>query len=90
MKSYQWALLIVGILLFLGGLIFALQGYGVVGPNTGFMYQNKTWIYAGSVILVVGVLLASAAVYTSRRTLNQTPTGGALSPSGQQSAYSQV
>ncbi|MGA2875276.1 MAG: hypothetical protein ABSE82_07025 [Nitrososphaerales archaeon] len=52
---------LVTILLFLGGLfavsglIFTLQGLGIVGPGTSFMFKSSTWIYEGSFILVGGL-----------------------------------
>jgi len=67
MKASHWGLLVFGVVLFLAGLTFTLQGYGIVGPSSGFMFQNKTWVYAGSVILVIGLVLAYAAVYLSRK-----------------------
>jgi ABC-type transport system involved in multi-copper enzyme maturation permease subunit len=66
MRALYVGLLVLGILLFLAGLTFTLQGYGLVGPSSGFMFQNKTWVYAGSIILVVGFFLALSAFYTSR------------------------
>ena len=67
MRATHVGLLILGVLLFLAGLTFTLQGYGMVGPSGSFMFQNKTWIYSGSVVLVVGLLLAFAAIYASTR-----------------------
>jgi hypothetical protein len=66
LKGSRVALLVIGILLFLAGAIFTLQGYGIVGPAGGFMYQNKTWVYLGSVILALGLVVAFVAVYVSR------------------------
>jgi hypothetical protein len=67
-KALHTSLLVVGILLFLAGLTFTLQGYGILGPSNGLMFQNKTWVYAGLVTLVVGIVLAYAAVHAGRRT----------------------
>ena len=54
--------LFLGALLFLAGLIFTLQGYGIVGPNSSFMFRNPTWIYDGISILVVGLVLVGIGV----------------------------
>jgi hypothetical protein len=61
---------LVTILLFLGGLftisglIFTLQGLGIVGPSTGFMFKNSTWIYQGFFIFVGGLgLIVIAFVF---------------------------
>lgn len=50
-------IMFLGALFFLAGLIFTLQGYGIVGPNSSFMFRNPTWIYDGMMILIVGLLL---------------------------------
>ena len=56
------------ILFFLGGLfavsglIFTLQGLGIVGPGTSFMFKSATWIYQGVFILAGGLLLISIAL----------------------------
>jgi hypothetical protein len=61
------ALAVVGFMAFLAGLTFTLQGYGMVGPSNGFMFQNRTWVYAGSTTLVVGLVLVYLAFSISRR-----------------------
>jgi hypothetical protein len=49
---------IIGILLILFGTGFALQGDGIL---PGSMMSGVTfWLYAGSVIAVIGVVLAAA------------------------------
>ena len=50
-------LVIIGGFLGLFGFVFALQGYGIIGPNTSFMYNSQTWIYYGAGIAIVGVLI---------------------------------
>ncbi|MDG6998097.1 MAG: hypothetical protein JRN15_03170 [Nitrososphaerota archaeon] len=54
--------LFVGALFFLAGLIFTLQGYGIVGPNSSFMFKNPAWIYDGIFILVAGLVLVGIGV----------------------------
>jgi uncharacterized membrane protein (DUF4010 family) len=71
MKSGSIALFIVGLLLFLAGLTFTLQGYGLVGPSSSAMFQNKTWIYIGSFVLVLGLLIAFLSL---RRTMKASST----------------
>ena len=46
---------VVGILLVLSGGTFALQGEGML-PVT-FMFQNRTWVYIGSFLLLVGIVI---------------------------------
>ena len=47
---------IFGILLILFGATFALQGDGMIGGSV--MSGNPFWIYAGSGIAVVGLIIA--------------------------------
>ena len=46
----------MGILLILFGSVFALQGDGMVGGSS--MTGNPFWIYAGSGVAIIGVILA--------------------------------
>ena len=48
---------VLGILLLLAGLVFALQGADVIGGSS-FMNGSSTWIYVGALIAVIGVLVA--------------------------------
>jgi hypothetical protein len=56
-------LVVPGILLGLAGFVFTLQGLGIVGPTTSFMFQSSTWVHDGAAILVVGVLLILLGVW---------------------------
>ena len=59
-------LLVPGILLLLAGGTFALQGLGIVGPSSSFMYRSATWIYDGVAVLVVGLLLIVGGLWKGR------------------------
>ncbi len=48
------ALIILGILIFLSGVLFHLQGQGIVGPESSFMYYNPEWITYGLQIVFIG------------------------------------
>ena len=48
---------IPGIILVIFGIIFSLQGQGIVGPESSFMYQDEEWIDYGIIISMVGVIL---------------------------------
>ncbi|QLH08001.1 hypothetical protein [Nitrosopumilus ureiphilus] len=43
---------VIGIL----GIIFHLQGYSVVGPESSFMYSNPDWITYGIQIAIIGLI----------------------------------
>ncbi|AKS36023.1 hypothetical protein [Mycolicibacterium goodii] len=49
---------IVGVFVTLCGLLFALQGFGVVGGSP--MSNTTTWSILGPIILLVGVVIALA------------------------------
>ena len=53
---------ILGALLMIGGVIFTLQGFGLLGPSSGFMYNNSQWIYNGAIILVVGIVMLAVGL----------------------------
>jgi hypothetical protein len=56
-------LVIPGALLALAGLAFTLQGEGIVGPASSFMFQSATWVYQGVAVLILGLLLLVAGVW---------------------------
>ena len=50
---------IVGVVVALFGLLFALQGFGVVGGSP--MSNTTTWSVLGPIIALVGIAIAVAA-----------------------------
>jgi hypothetical protein len=59
-------LLVPGILFALAGLVFTLQGLGIVGPTSSFMFQSATWIYSGLAVFFIGLFLIVVVVWKSR------------------------
>jgi hypothetical protein len=59
-------LVVPGILLALAGFTFTLQGLGMVGPPSSFMFQNAVWVEQGIAIFLLGVLLTVVGVWKSR------------------------
>ena len=47
----------IGIISFILGLIFDLQGQSIVGPESSFMYANPDWITYGIQIMVGGIII---------------------------------
>ncbi|MDG6917042.1 MAG: hypothetical protein JRM85_05555 [Nitrososphaerota archaeon] len=74
MRGSFLGLAIFGIVLLLLGTIFALQGDGMIGGSS--MTGVPFWIYAGSVIAVVGVLMAALGFVLASRG----KAGGATTP----------
>jgi len=61
------AIMFTGIVVFVFGIVFYLQGNSLVGPTSSFMYSNPKWIVNGQWIAVVGVLILSAGLGISLR-----------------------
>ncbi len=61
---------VFGFLLMLGGLIFTLQGFGVVGPAGSFMFKNGQWIYNGIIVFAAGLVVLGLGLGL-RRTAKQ-------------------
>jgi len=57
---------IPGIFLALAGFVFTLQGLGIVGPTSSFMFQSTTWIYTGLAFFFLGLLVIVGGVWKSR------------------------
>ena len=58
MKKSLWVL--VGVVLAILGLLFTLQGTGVIGGSV--MSGSTFWAVAGPVIIVIGLIVAAVGV----------------------------
>ena len=58
-------LVVFGVLIALGGAVWALQGAGVIGGS--FMSNNPTWIGIGAATVVVGAALAAVGLWPRSR-----------------------
>jgi len=47
----------IGVIIFIFGLIFDLQGQSIVGPESSFMYANPDWITYGIQIMIGGIII---------------------------------
>lgn len=56
---------IIGVLLFLAGATFALQGANYLGGSS--MTGNSFWLYVGAIIAVLGVVLLVVAYVRNLR-----------------------
>ena len=52
----------IGVIIFIFGLIFDLQGQSIVGPESSFMYANPDWITYGIQIMVLGITIIGIGV----------------------------
>ncbi len=71
MAKSQGALVLItvfiGALFFLSGLVFTLQGLGIVGPTSSFMFKSQTWIDNGVGVLVLGIVLLAIGLFLRSR-----------------------
>ena len=56
------SLIVIGAIILAFGIIFHLQGQGVVGPQESFMYENPNWITYGQQIAVIGILIIGVGI----------------------------
>jgi hypothetical protein len=54
------ALAVIGVVVFLFGLLWALQGFGVVGGSP--MSNTTTWSIIGPIVALIGLALAIGAL----------------------------
>jgi hypothetical protein len=54
------ALLLLGVLIMLAGVVFTLQGVGVLGGS--FMSGATVWAVAGPVIAVIGLIIGTVSL----------------------------
>ena len=59
--------IIIGIILAIFGVIFHLQGKGIVGPESSFMYYNPQWIDYGLIILISGIIVVGIGFFLQKR-----------------------
>jgi len=56
------SIIAIGIIILAFGIIFHLQGQGMVGPQESFMYENPNWITYGQQIAVIGILIIGVGI----------------------------
>ncbi|MGI0003239.1 MAG: hypothetical protein ACRD91_03335 [Nitrosopumilaceae archaeon] len=56
------SIIAIGSIILAFGIIFHLQGQGVVGPQESFMYENPNWITYGQQIAVIGILIIGGGI----------------------------
>ncbi len=64
MSMIRFLLVVAGLLITAGGVVFALQGVGVIGGS--FMSGTTTWAVAGPLIALVGLALILAGLRRPR------------------------
>lgn len=62
MKKLPVLLIAIGAAILAFGIVFHLQGQGIVGPQESFMYENPSWITYGLQIAIAGILIIAGGV----------------------------
>ncbi len=57
-----------GIIVLAFGTLFHLQGIGMVGPESSFMYQNLQWTTNGLIIVIIGAAILGVGIFMKKRT----------------------
>ena len=68
--KFSRPLIIIGLFIIAGGIVFHLQGQSIVGPESSFMYSNPEWIVYGLGIAITGLIITCIGVATIRITRN--------------------
>jgi len=55
-------IIIIGVIVFVAGIIFHFQGQGLVGPESSFMYSNPEWITYGQEIAIIGIIILGIGI----------------------------
>ena len=58
----EYSIVGIGIITFIFGLIFDLQGQSIVGPESSFMYANPDWITYGIEIMIIGTIIIGMGI----------------------------
>ncbi len=55
-------IIIIGVIMFVAGIIFHFQGQGLVGPESSFMYSNPEWVTYGQEIAIIGIIVLGVGI----------------------------
>ena len=61
------SIIIGGSLMVIFGIIFHLQGRGIVGPESSFMYYNPQWIDYGIMIAIIGIIIVGVGIFLQKK-----------------------
>jgi len=72
-NSRKLALLILGVLLLLAGLVFSLQGANVI-TGSPLMSGNSTYIYVGAIVAIIGLALLALSIRSGKEPVSPMAT----------------
>ena len=67
MKKIGIPIIGIGIIVFVFGMVFFLQGNSIVGPTSSFMYSNPKWIVNGLWIASTGIVITIIGIWIRLR-----------------------
>jgi hypothetical protein len=78
-NSRKLALLILGVLLLLAGIVFSLQGANII-TGSSLMSGNSTYIYVGAIVAIIGLALLALSYRAGDGPTSPMGTGPAQTP----------
>ncbi|HUI23537.1 MAG TPA: hypothetical protein VLY82_03995 [Nitrososphaerales archaeon] len=66
MNSAKLALVVLGVVLLLAGIVFSLQGANVITGSSP-MSGNPTYIYVGAVVAIIGLALLALSSRSGKK-----------------------
>ena len=66
MNSRKLALVILGVLLLLAGIVFSLQGANII-TGSSLMSGNSTYIYVGAIVAIIGLALLALSFRAGKK-----------------------
>ena len=79
MNSGKVALMVVGVILLLVGIVFSLQGANII-TGSSLMSGNSTYIYVGAVVSIIGLALVALSSRGGKKPPPQGAAVGAPAP----------
>jgi hypothetical protein len=62
----------IGVIIFIMGIIFHLQGQSLVGPESSFMYANPQWNSYGTQIAITGIVISGVGILIKLKNSSKT------------------
>ncbi|HYA56185.1 MAG TPA: hypothetical protein VED22_05240 [Nitrososphaerales archaeon] len=79
MNSPRLALVVLGVLVLLAGVVFSLQGANII-TGSSLMSGNTTYIYVGAIVAIIGLALLALSSRVGNRSASPTPSGVPQAP----------